>query len=78
MLPYESLETSTGSSNSPRSTIQSDEGVVTARNFVFGLPAADTQHRYDIAKECEKARAMAVPHPSTGHAFYCISSDNRV
>jgi hypothetical protein len=36
-----------------------------------------TQHSYDTAKECEKARAKAVPPPaSAGQAFYCVASDD--
>jgi hypothetical protein len=40
-----------------------------------------TQHSYDAAKECERARAKAkpiiTPNPTqTDLAFYCISSDD--
>lgn len=36
-----------------------------------------TQHSYDTAKECEKARAKAVAPPaSTGQSLYCVASDD--
>jgi hypothetical protein len=38
---------------------------------------AAIEHSYDTAKECERARAKAVPPlASTGQAFYCVASDD--